>query len=82
MKLPFIAKLTFEPELDPCCLSDMTIVLPRTLTRDLEKFDSRDFCAVPKWAILRNHTGLQVNFVVMKFVSFLTSGTIILGGKK
>ena len=38
----------------------MSIVLPRTLTRDLEKFDQRDFAAVPKWAILRNHTGLQV----------------------
>ena len=38
----------------------MTIVLPRTLTRDLEKFDQCDFAAVPKWAILRNHSGLQV----------------------
>ena len=82
MKLPFIAKLTFEPELDLCCLSDMTIVLPRTLTRDLEKFDSRDFCAVPKWAILRNHTGLQVQLVVINFDSCFISGTIILGGKK
>ena len=56
----FTWKTKYLKILTRLCLLDMTIVLPRTLTRDLEKFDQRDFAAVPKWAILRNHSGLQV----------------------
>jgi len=30
------------------------------LTKDLEKFDSDDFEKIPKWVIMRNNSGLQV----------------------
>ena len=36
------------------------IVLPSMLTRDLQKFDQDDFLETPKWVIMRNNSGLQV----------------------
>jgi len=71
----------FESDFD--CLTDMSIVLPRTLTRDLEKFDQRDFAAVPKWAILRNHTGLQVQlFWEAKEQTSVDEPDVVVEGKK
>jgi len=36
------------------------MIVPATLTRDLSRFDCCDFTDIPKWVIMRNETGLQV----------------------
>ena len=36
------------------------MIVPATLTRDLSRFDCCDFTEIPKWVIMRNETGLQV----------------------
>jgi len=36
------------------------MIVPATLTRDLGRFDCCDFAEMPKWVIMRNETGLQV----------------------
>lgn len=36
------------------------MILPKTLTRDLSRFDSCEFKDIPRWVIMRNDAGLQV----------------------
>ena len=47
----------------------MSVVIPDIVIRDLSKYEQNEFEGSPKWSIIRNNAGLQLQ---MFWVSLLT----------
>lgn len=48
----------------------MSVVIPEIVIRDLSKYDESEFEGSPRWSIIRNNAGLQLQMFWVRTIFF------------